>query len=393
MTVEAETSVCTRCGMPLGYDRLVEKEDAVRGEGLCVHCTDARSDGRYDPIGGSPAVLNLLLSTYLRGRPVVRGLAAVVRKTGMAPEPVRRLAQVIGALPRRPHDQECDALVLYSGGKDSSTMLIGLAATGLRLRAWMLDQGYQSGTAIANARALCERLNIPLVIERPERGKMDSLFRIGFGIDGESNVELIKAASAYGSACWPCFSTIAARAASYCSEQHIPFCFIGTQPGQNRLDLNGKPGLAGIVPRTETVVRRFVDPLRAYAAAIDPEAAELLRLDSCETLLLPYFEFVPLPDRPTQLARLAEVGWTMPNNTGACSTNCMMNELGRHIMRRRFGYDLYQIIEANERRMRRTTTPVEPAPLDGDAVIRGARLMRMGADEAARHGVEREEGK
>lgn len=267
-------------------------------------------------------------------------------------------------------------------------MLIGLAATGLRLRAWMLDQGYQSGVAIANARALCERLGVPLVIDRPDRARMDALFRIGFEIDADSGADLVKAASAYGSACWPCFSTIAARAATYCSEHAIPFCFIGTQPGQNRLDLDGKPGLAGIVPRTEAVLRRFVDPLYAHAAAINPDAAQLLRIDACQTLLMPYFEFVPLPERAVQIERLKAFGWTMPNNTGACSSNCMMNELGRHVMRRRFGYDLYQIIDANERRMRKTPTPAPIAALDEAAVQRGARLMRMQADEAARHGLD-----
>ncbi len=382
MTGAVDTAVCQQCGMPLAYDRLVTA-DAQPSAVLCSYCTNPQRPRGFEPPNGSPAVLHFLLQTYLRDRRWVRALAAIVRRAGIGPQPIRQLADIVGVLPHRGADRPYDALVLYSGGKDSSTMLAGLVKTGLKLCAWMLDQGYQSPAAIANARALCERLGVPLVIERPNRRRMDSLFRVGFGITNAADAELVKSVAAYGSACWPCFSTIAARAAAFCNENRIPFCFVGTQPGQNRLDLNGQPGLAGIIPRTDNVVRRFVAPLRAYAERIDADAATLLELDRCETLLLPYFEFVPLPDRQTQLLRLQEIGWKMPKNTGACSTNCMMNELGRFVMRKRFGFDLYQIIEANERRMRNAAGPApDPAPVDMEAVIAGQRMMGLSKQES-----------
>lgn len=87
MTAAVDTSVCARCGMPLGYDALVQGADARRAEGLCVHCSQSRDTGVLDPIAASPAVLNLLISTYLRGRPAVRGLAALVQKLGWGPAP------------------------------------------------------------------------------------------------------------------------------------------------------------------------------------------------------------------------------------------------------------------------------------------------------------------
>jgi hypothetical protein len=399
MATTIQSERCAKCGMPLAYDRMVRggapEEAALTSPRLCSHCATAVMPEKPPAHTVGRWVLGLLISTYLRDRPVVRAAATLVQGVPFAPASLRVFAEMLHGLPRRSTVAKYDALVLYSGGKDSSYMLAELARTGLRLCAWMLNQGYQSPVAIANAETLCRKLNVPLVIDAPGKSEMDELFRIGFGIDRSKSLDLVRAVSAYGSACWPCFSTIAARATAFCAAHEIPFCFVGTQPGQNRLNIGGRPGLAGVVPRTENLVRVFVEPLRLYVEQLGSSAAALLKLQSCNTLLLPYYEFAKPPSREAQLAKLQALGWSMPKNTGACSSNCMINELGRHVMRKRFGFDMYEIIEANERRLDRPTrrtaaSPGPSPPLDMAVVHAGANMLGLGPEEKQQLGLGRE---
>ena len=392
-TQAIDTSTCGRCGMPLAYDRVISprSNEAGRDGSLCSFCQDPKNhaSGSSDLPEDHSLALRLALKVYAKGGGRWQSLARFASKLPLLTAQVRTLARMLGQIPRKSPDSRYDAVVLFSGGKDSSYMLLELSKLDLRLCAWMLSQGYQSPTAINNARMLCDKIGVPLMIEEPERKKMDNLFRLGFGITNDDTPDMVRAVMTYGSACWPCFATIAARATSFCEENRIPFCFIGTQSGQNRLDVGGRPAFAGVLPKSEDLVSKFVDPLRDRVAQDAPESAGLLARLRCSTLLIPYYEFVPKPEVHRQLEILKDVGWSMPTNTGACSTNCMINELGRHIMRRRFGFDLYQVIEAHERRMgKRGAGPAvgaggTPAVLDTESILRASRMIKLSAEEIA----------
>ncbi|WP_371591202.1 hypothetical protein [Streptomyces sp. NBC_00470] len=390
------TAACGRCGMPLAYDaflRAAEGADSSSDAELCLHCaTGAEVSGdRTGQRTDNKWILDLILRVYqshiLRGS---RGVAAALGKIpGGLPSGVRDLSDLVQSVPRKKPDT-VDAVVLYSGGKDSSWMLKELAKRpGLRVVAWMLDQGYQSPAAIRNAERLCDSLGVELVISKPPRDPMDTLFRLGFTADETGDPELIRSAMTYGSACWPCFATIAAQATLYCRESEAAFCFIGTQKGQNRMDLAGSPALSGgKLPPVATLLDRFVTPLKRHAEQQAPESAALLETVDCRSVLIPFYEFVEKPPFAEQIADLERAGWNMPKNTGACSTNCMMNELGRKIMRNQYGFDLYQIIDANERRLSPDPSPAPIADLDEEAVRRGAKMIKLTPAETSRFGVE-----
>lgn len=384
----ADSTVCLRCGMPLAYDRAMLAEAVRQRDGLCSFCVDPRARPLL-PYREAAWALDLVLRSYRDGGRAARLLARLGRRLPL-PLSAKALCELLHMVPQRRDSRRFDAIVLYSGGKDSSFMLLDLAKRGLKLCAWMLNQGYQSQVAIDNARRLCERLNVPLHIDKPEKKQMDPLFRIGMGIKPGGPPAAVKAAMTYGSACWPCFATIMARATRFAAENDVAFCFIGTQAGQNRLDVGTGLSIEGIIPRPEHLLEQFIGPIAGLAAAHAPDSASLLeRFKVPETLLLPYYEFIKKPSPAEQIAELSRNGWKMPNNTGACSTNCMINELGRKVMRKRFGFDLYQIIEANERRLHGEST-VAPsiAPLDGDAVERGAAILRLTPDERVAYGLE-----
>lgn len=390
-----DNKFCTNCGMPLSYDSFIG-DGATGGndKGLCSYCREIH--GRSDRNDGNNAwVLDEIFKIYNSRGSIKKNIAqAVLALQRLMPSKIVNLAQVVNSIPAHPAGVKYDALVLYSGGKDSSYMLVDLAKRDIKVCAWMLQQGYQSPDAIKNAAQLCEKLDIPLVIEKPEKKKADALFRIGFGINEKDDPHIVKSAMTYGSACWPCFSIIAAKASSFCSANNIPFCFIGTQEGQNRLDLNGKPVLQGRgLPNLQFLVDKFMNDFSDYARHRDPEAADLLkRPQAMNTVIIPFYEFVKRPPVADQVKFLQRLGWEMPKNTGACSSNCMINELGRKVMRKRFGFDLYQVIDAHERRIGNDT--VRPGKekfqpeIDETSVNIAAKMIKLNAEERNEFGID-----
>lgn len=133
------------------------------------------------------------------------------------------------------------------------------------------------------------------------------------------------------------------------------------------------------------MIGKFASPLAAHAAEHSPEAATLLEAGAAtDCALVPFYKLSQRPATAAMLKATGSIGWKPPNNTGACSSNCMINELGRHIMRARFGYDLYHIIAAHEQRMNNTLGPSGEDDLDAGAVELGARLIGLSPDERRR---------
>ncbi|HLZ60658.1 MAG TPA: hypothetical protein VKR06_27240 [Ktedonosporobacter sp.] len=394
-----DTSLCQSCGMPLAYDRmLVQFDGKAPGQGArCSYCSHPAHDPAFQRYDGEKAwLLDLILDVYQCEAAQRADLKPLVQK--YLPPDSPRFAQVVElvkSVPQKQRQSEYDAIVLYSGGKDSSYMLLHLAKRPLRLCAWMLNQGYQSPAAIQNAQRLCERIGVPLVIDQPDKTKMDRLFRLGFDLTTQQDPALVRSVMTYGSACWPCFSTIITHATMFCSEHHIPFCFLGTQEGQNRYDLQGRPVLAGMgLASLQTVTDRFAKPFSDHAQQQCPEAADVLHMAACHTALVPFYEIIKKPAPEEQIALLKDVGWQMPNNTGTCSTNCMMNELGRQVMRQRFGFDLYQVMDAHERRLgnKGDHSPeiMTQPPLDQKSVQRAARMIKLTPVERKAYNLEEE---
>ncbi len=363
MEIEANSAVCTRCGMPIGYDVALFGESGTGG--LCKHCASA--DNVAAPQPDMRWAFETLVNAY---------------------HAKDQVAQMVAAVPER-REGTVDAMVLFSGGKDSSWMLMNLARRGdLNVKAWMLDQGYQSPQAIRNAQFMCDQLGVELVIAKPDRDPMDTLFRLGFTVNESGDSELIQSAMSYGSACWPCFSTITAQATLYARDHDAAFCFIGTTKGQNRMQVGGETELSHGLVSMGMLMDKFVKPMRRHADAVAPEAASLLEVADVRTILIPFYEFVEKPELEQQLADLTAAGWDMPKNTGACSTNCMMNELGRKIMKNQYGFDSYQVMDANERRLCCSPTPAPIDVIDEDMVQLGAKLIGLTPVERTKFGID-----
>ena len=387
--------------MPLAYDAFMMGKSGASGGGaggggLCSFCANPNKNDITPPTSGDvERMLNILIGVYQSKRSPWRLLAqCLLAMKPIVPSAVLAPMKVIDSVPRKRADSKYDAVVLYSGGKDSSYMLLDLAKRNLRLCAWMLQQGYQSPHAVSNARRLCDKIGVPLHIETPGKELMDRVFRTGFDVDKhEQDGDVLKAAMTYGSACGACFTTISSYAAKFCIENDPAFCFIGTQEGQNRMDLSGKPILATeSLPTVDIMLNRAFFALRKRIDEKVPNALPDIKPGACRTVLVPFYEFVRKPPLNEQIAALTKAGWEMPNNTGTCSTNCMVNELGRKVMRNRFGFDLYQIMDANEKRLKicrgeGVAEAHDDDHIDSEQVLRAAKIMGLSDEERARYGV------
>ncbi|MEF9440993.1 7-cyano-7-deazaguanine synthase [Burkholderia sp. 1B3(2022)] len=390
---------CNRCGMPLHYDALMNGTDVDKtvASALCAHCSGMQSDRRrreYERDADHEWLLDAIISSAHGERTWRHKALSVAKRLPIVGDGgLGTAAAMLDSIPAREPRSTYSAMVLYSGGKDSTYMLVQLAEKGLNVCAWMLDPGYQSPQTLESARRVTAKLGIPLVIERPDKALADTLFRSGFSIDGNSDVDLQKGAMTYGSACWPCFSLIAVSASAFANRHRIPLCFIGTQKGQNRLNLEGAGVLsAQALPKVNDLVARFVQPFRKaipdHAASLDADPDKI----GFPTLLVPYYELVRKPEREIQIALIDRYDWIRPKNTGACSSNCMINELGRAVMRSRFGFDLYQVIDANERRLGYAPDQAAAGSPDPAIVRLGATMLGLSEQEAAELGVKIRQG-
>ena len=390
---------CDRCGMPLRYEAAMNGRhaDSTPASGLCGHCAGLREPKTREPIAapdreqpGREWLLDAMIDVLNGERRALHRLASLVRRLPVLNKrALGAAARLLDAVPQRDAGSKFDAMVLYSGGKDSTYMLIELARRRLRVCAWMLDPGYQSPQTIENAKRVTGKLGVPLFIERADRTLTDALFRAGFAIDETSDPQLQKGAMTYGSACWPCFSVIAVSASRFANQHRIALCFIGTQQGQNRLNLDGAGVLeSSTLPRVDDLVEKFVEPFKQAV----PEHREALHTrreeDGFPTVLVPFYELVRKPAKAEQLAHLAQYGWVLPKNTGACSSNCMINELGRAVMRAKFGFDLYQVIDANERRLGHAPDQAAYGAPDARIVRLGATMLGLDAAELDELGID-----
>ncbi|AXF23376.1 hypothetical protein CUJ89_23410 [Burkholderia pyrrocinia] len=379
--------------MPLHYDALMNgtESPAVAASGLCAHCSGRQSNRRseYEPEADHEWLIDAMISAAEGERTWRHTALSIAKRLSVIGEGGLGVAAgILDSIPVRDTRSTYSAMVLYSGGKDSTYMLIKLAEKGVNVCAWMLDPGYQSPQTLESARRVTGALGIPLVIERPDKTLTDALFRSGFSIGEHSDIDLQKGAMTYGSACWPCFSLIAVSASAFANRHRIPLCFIGTQKGQNRLNLEGAGVLSSqALPKVNDLVAKFVRPFREaipdQASALDADPNDI----RFPTVLVPFYELVRRPERDVQIAHIERYGWILPKNTGACSSNCMINELGRAVMRSRFGFDLYQVIDANERRLGHAPDRAASSSPDPAIVRLGATMLGLSDREAAEFGV------
>ena len=233
-----------------------------------------------------------------------------------------------------------DCMALLSGGKDSTYMLGRLADMGLRVLAFTLDNGYISEQAKANIRRVVSTLGVDHV----------------FGSTPAMNEIFVDSLKRHSNVCQGCFKTIYTLAMNTAKEKKIPFLFTGLSRGQffeTRLteDLF-KQTCVDLVQIDQTVM----EARKAYHRVDDAVSRNLdvkdLQNEAIfnEVQILDFYRYCDV-DLDEMYRYLDErLPWVRPSDTGR-STNCLINDVGIYVHKRREGFHNYALPYAWDVRM------------------------------------------
>ena len=224
---------------------------------------------------------------------------------------------------------EADCLLQFSGGKDSTYVLYRLIDMGLRVQTFTFDNGFISETAFENIRRITSELGVEHVTGRASN--MPGIFTESLRNDS--------------TVCSGCFRGLTAVSTRLAQERGIPMVLTGLSRGQIA-ETKLRPLLeAGIVDVAE-IERRLVAHRKLYHARRDRTSRLLnvaVRIDGIDEMdFVDYFRYDPVTTREirTYLAERSAF-WREPKDTGFCSTNCRINEVGIYVHRMQRGFHNY----------------------------------------------------
>ncbi len=225
---------------------------------------------------------------------------------------------------------EHDCLLLYSGGKDSSYVLYRLVEMGLKVLAFTFDNGHISGAAFANIRRQTEKLGVEsIVLSTPD---MDAIF-----------LESLEQDQTVCTGCFKALTTISTRLAQ---ERDIGVIVTGLSRGQIY-----DTKLSGLIAEGVHDVEDIEAKLKLFRQAYHANRDRTARLlgDDLSDVPLDEFQFVDFfryDDTPTpeirEYLKTQDSFWSQPQDTGFCSSNCLMNDVGICVHSQERGYHNYE---------------------------------------------------
>jgi tRNA(Ile)-lysidine synthase TilS/MesJ len=236
-----------------------------------------------------------------------------------------------------------DALMCYSGGKDSThTLAILKEEYGLNVLALSVDNGFVSEQATRNIRAVVEKLGVDHIFFKP---RFDILARI-FRHCAERDIYPSKALERASSICTSCMAIVKYSALRIALERDIPFIAYGWSPGQ-------APVTSSIIKNNPRIVKMMqkslYDPLyKIVGSEIKPYFLEDRHFG--DAYRFPYYVH-PLAflgyDEAEVYKNIARFGWKPPDDTDANSTNCLLNSFANVVHKQRLGFHPYALEMAN----------------------------------------------
>lgn len=232
---------------------------------------------------------------------------------------------------RRAAPNKQDAIMLLSGGKDSSYALCKLVDMGLTPLVFTLDNGYISEGAKENVRRLVDRLGLELV--EASTPAMNDIFKDSL--------------TRFSNVCNGCFKTIYTLSMKIARERGIKVICTGLSRGQifeTRVAHLFQQGCFD----SNTIDQRIIDARKAYHRTNDIIANRLdVKVFNDDSIFeeIEYLDFyrytdVTLDEMYDYLNNIAP--WIRPSDTGR-STNCLINDAGIYIHKKERGFHNYSL--------------------------------------------------
>jgi amino acid adenylation domain-containing protein len=230
--------------------------------------------------------------------------------------------------PRQPGVADC--LLLYSGGKDSSYVLHRLLELGYSVATFTFDNGFISATALNNIARSTDKFGVH---HRTVRlGQMNEVF-----------AQSLRSAS---TVCDGCFRALTLLSTELARSRGIRVVITGLSRGQI-LETKLRRLFAAGIHEPEEIDRRLTMHRNLFNTRDDAIARSLPKVpsaavDSDDIQYVDFFRYDPATKREIRAYLEArDAMWRAPKDTGLCSTNCMINDVGIYVHQLEKGYHNY----------------------------------------------------
>jgi tRNA(Ile)-lysidine synthase TilS/MesJ len=231
-----------------------------------------------------------------------------------------------------------DAIIAYSGGKDSSyTLKLLRDRYSLRMLALTFDNHFVSQTSWKNIKRVTDALNVDHIRFRPSWQIVKDLFVLTAKKDIFPTPTLLRASAI----CTACIGIVKSLVLKTALEMSIPLVAFGWSPGQ-------APIQSAIMKTNSALIRRNQAALnKAFPLEIRDG---ILRYFIPDTYYEIYKERFPHNIHPLAffdydeqeiMRQLDVLGWRTPDDTDTNSTNCLLNAFANQCHLDRHGFHPY----------------------------------------------------
>ncbi len=233
-----------------------------------------------------------------------------------------------------------DAVMCYSGGKDSTyTLMLAVQEYKLKVLALTVDNGFISPVAFDNINRTVDALGVDLITVRPSSKFLAPLIKAS----AFHNIYNPKTLTRISSVCNSCISIINIAALKLALEKRIPFILAGFTLGQI-------PANSIFYKNNYTFFQESREPiLNKFRELVGKEIDDYFCIDE---ELLQRTEFYPYninllclddPSEDKILEDIKELGWISPKDVDGCSSNCRLNAFNNFIHQKTMGFNPYEL--------------------------------------------------
>ncbi len=235
---------------------------------------------------------------------------------------------------------EYDAIVCYSGGKDSTyTLKLAVEKYKLNVLSFTLDNGFISDTAFRNIEKVVSKLGVDHITYRPSYTFMKNLFKVSSTLP----IYNPKTLTRISANCNSCISIVNMTALKFAIEKDIPFILAGFTLGQIPSNtIYYKNNYAFFKESRGPVLQKLKDQLGNDVSKY-MELNEKLLGDGKSyphNINLLCLEEISEDEIVEQIKPL---GWEAPADVDGCSTNCKINTFNNYVHIKKYGYSPYEL--------------------------------------------------
>jgi len=235
---------------------------------------------------------------------------------------------------------EYDAIVSYSGGKDSTyTLKLAVEKYNLNILSFTLDNGYFSPKAFENINKVVDTLGVDHFTFRPSKKIFDKMIIAGI----ENTVYSRSSLRRISSGCNTCISIVNNIALKTALEKNIPYILagftLGQIPANSIVYQNNYPFFAESRKKSLKILREKAGPKIDEYMGISQNLQDSVKEYPYVINLLCLEDITEV----TIVEQIKPLGWERPVDVDGCSSNCRLNTFNNIIHQDKYGYSPYEL--------------------------------------------------